>query len=102
MCQAPPGSAVRERAQRLLENYRWRASGHELIFRILSRLASAMPEVLREELPAQLTRFGFPDFPWEKFFQPLSLSAEEVEHSLQQFLRSTRGQPSRRHEKPAR
>lgn len=62
----------------LLRNYRWRVQLHQVIFNALASIPSDGPALLRQLLPAKLTRLGFPDVEWEEFFAPVSLSRDET------------------------
>jgi hypothetical protein len=79
------GSA-REAARRLLGTYRWREPVHGAIYDVLMSLPANDPEFVREQLPARLTRRGFPDFDFADFLKPATLSREEVERLMRQLL----------------
>lgn len=49
-------------AQKLLRGYRWEDPAHLIIFDFIMRFFSMQPEAIWQELPALLTRNGFPDF----------------------------------------
>ncbi len=68
-----------------LRSYRWREPLHRLIFDFLINLRSADPELIREQLPAYLTRRGFPDFHLAAFFQPLSLTKTDVDQLIRRL-----------------
>ena len=69
LCQPLP-DALRERTNRELATYRWRAADHQIIFDALQRIGSTATGSLRERLPAQAVRMGFPDIDWTFFFDP--------------------------------
>jgi hypothetical protein len=53
-----------------LIRYAWKEQDNRVVFDCLKRLTSAkniMPSQLREQLPAQATRMGFPDVKWENY-----------------------------------
>lgn len=52
----------------LLTRYSWAAPDHRIIFEALVRLSSVPSGTLRDRLPAEATRMGFPDVAWDKFF----------------------------------
>lgn len=62
----------------LLRSYHWQAQLHQAIFDALSSIPSDDPAILRQLLPAKLTRMGFPDVEWDEFFTPLSLSRDKA------------------------
>ncbi len=75
LCQSSPDDRA---GLNTLRSYRWREPLHRLIFDFLINLRSAHPELIREQLPAHLTRRGFPDFDLAGFFQPHSLTKTDV------------------------
>lgn len=55
---------------RELHEYAWRDVEHELVFTAIERLGFCDSQTLREQLPAQATRMGFPDINWQAYFSP--------------------------------
>lgn len=51
-----------------LREYSWRDVEHGLVYAAIERLGSRDPKELRQELPAQATRMGFPDIDWQNYF----------------------------------
>jgi hypothetical protein len=51
-----------------LRSYRWRDPEHRVVFEALTLLPGRHGTELREQLPAQATRMGFPDVNWRKYF----------------------------------
>ncbi len=86
ICQ---GGVDRQEAQALLARYRWRDQVHQAVFQIVASTPALSPELLRQQLPARLTNAGFPDFPWEEFFQPQGVSREEAERLLRELAEHT-------------
>jgi hypothetical protein len=82
VCQGTPQGPVRDAALRLLKDYRWREPVHEAMFRCLAQLSAAN---FRDELPACLTRKGFPDVDWNALFDPQALTKDEVERLMQEL-----------------
>jgi hypothetical protein len=79
LCVAEVHRADRLRALSILAKYRFHDPHHQVLFDVLQEVPSATPALLRERLPALLTRRGFPDFDLGFF-----LSAEEfVNQDLQ-------------------
>lgn len=77
LCQGTPQGSVREIVIPLLRDYRWQSPLHQAVFKALVAIPSDDLSVLRDLLPAKLTRMGFPDVEWEEFFAPHSLSRDE-------------------------
>lgn len=78
LCLGASDGSVKEALLPMLRDYPWRAELHQVLFDALASIPSADPEVLRQMLPAKLTRLGFPDVDWEEFFTPISVSGSEV------------------------
>jgi hypothetical protein len=47
---------------------RWQDPEHRVVFEALTLLPGRHGTELREQLPAQATRMGFPDVNWQKYF----------------------------------
>jgi hypothetical protein len=84
-----PQEPVEEAARLTLKDYRWREPSHGVIFEILIGIPGGAPEVIREQLPARLTRKGFPDVDWENILKPQALSKNEVEQLMQELVESS-------------
>jgi hypothetical protein len=69
LCQSGGVRAVRSDGQRTLRRYRWVGRDHQTIFDALVRLATVPAGSLRERLPAEATRMGFPDIQWDAYFE---------------------------------
>ncbi len=85
LCQGTPEGSVQETARVILQSYHWREPLHQVIFNVLMSIPTESPAMIRNQLPARLTRKGFPDVAWEDFFRPHSLSREEVERLMRQL-----------------
>jgi hypothetical protein len=51
-----------------LSAYEWQGDENRVVFEALERLPGRSFSQLREQLPAQATRMGFPDVNWQKYF----------------------------------
>jgi hypothetical protein len=58
----------------LLRGYDCHDCEHQIVFEAIERLRGRNNSELREQLPAQATRMGFPDVNWENFFAREELS----------------------------
>jgi hypothetical protein len=70
LCIRASANARRKTAMRELSNHIWQDAEHRVVFEAIQRLSSSDPQLLREQLPAQTTRMGFPDVNWENYFTP--------------------------------
>lgn len=82
LCQGTREGSVREVARETLRQYRWREPLHATLFETIMSMPTESTAALREQLPSRLTRRGFPDVAWEDFFEPHSLSKQEVERMI--------------------
>jgi hypothetical protein len=73
-------------AKALLEKYIWRDPDTRVVFESLCALSSRLsPDQLREQLPAQATRLGFPDVDWEGYLKSAHV-ATDVRVGISQLL----------------
>lgn len=66
----------------VLRGYRWRELVHQVIFDIVLSIPSEIPGVIRSQLPARLTRRGFPDVEIDDLFQPHGMSKKDIEEFM--------------------
>ncbi|MGH9770601.1 MAG: hypothetical protein ACRD4Q_02710 [Candidatus Acidiferrales bacterium] len=69
-------AATSESARRSLAVHTWQDQEHRVVYEALQRLRTHDPEFLRERLPAQATRMGFPDVDWHTYFAPADVSVD--------------------------
>ena len=86
LCQCPAQGAAHESTRQRLKSYRWQEPLHQAIFETLRDLPPLPADALRRQLPARLTRRGFPDVNWEEFFAPPAASPDELEGLLGKLL----------------
>ena len=65
-----------------LRSYRWREPLHQVIFDFLISMPGANADLIQEQLPAHLTRRGFPDFDLS-WFRPDTPAEEDVDRLIQ-------------------
>lgn len=85
ICHGTREGPLRELARLKLGEYRWREPVHEVIFQSLLSLPAGDPAVIREQLPALLTRRGFPDVEIADLLEPQDLSRDEFERLLDEL-----------------
>ena len=76
LCAAPPppgsrathDASVRAAILAKLHAHRWQHPEHRVVFEALTLLPRLQSATLREQLPAQATRMGFPDVNWDQYF----------------------------------
>jgi hypothetical protein len=89
LCIPGSANARRETVMRELSSHVWQDAEHRVVFEAIQRLSSSDPKLLREQLPAQTTRMGFPDVNWENYFMP----AEEAEEDFDALVRELLAAP---------
>ena len=85
LCQQPFAPAQRKEIVRILAGYAWQSGEHQILFEALHQLQIASAEMLREQLPAILTRKGFPEVNLASYFAARATTAAEalrVAHAL--------------------
>lgn len=87
LCQGFHDDPVREAIWDHAGIYRWHEAEHQAIFDVLSTLRQCPPAVIRAQLPAAMTRLGFPDADWEDLFHPHGLSRTEAEEIIARWLK---------------
>jgi hypothetical protein len=70
ICHASLTRATWTRIAGALRGYSWQDAEHAIIYAAIKRLGTRDPAMLREQLPAQATRMGFPDIDWHAYFSP--------------------------------
>jgi hypothetical protein len=68
LCRAKLTRPAWAKIARALREYTWRDVEHGLVYAAIERLGSRDPKLLREQLPAQATRMGFPEIDWQAYF----------------------------------
>jgi hypothetical protein len=76
LCTGPPAfdspgthdSAPSAQILAKLRAHHWQNPEHRVVFEALTRLQARNATELREQLPAQATRMGFPDVNWDQYF----------------------------------
>jgi len=80
---AGAGNAVDwERLASELSVYHWQDPDHKVVYQALRAIKSRDSKTRRDELPAQVTRMGFPDVDWSLYFESDGLSAPEIEELI--------------------
>jgi hypothetical protein len=85
LCQGGSEDWLKESARSLLSAYRWSDPTHQALFEIVMSFPAASAAALREQLPARLTRRGFPDFDLELLFASTPPSAAEAEQGMRRL-----------------
>ncbi len=83
LCGMDRRDSLRQAARVMLSSYRWAEPMHEIIFEAILSLPTAGRDALSRELPAWLTRRGFPDFDLQGLSH--AVSAREARDLMRQL-----------------
>ncbi len=86
LCAATSEGGLRDALVPPLAGYAWKSTLHRAIFQAVEAFPSHDPRVLRQLLPAKLTRMGFPDVEWDELFAPPEMSREDSLALVRQML----------------
>jgi hypothetical protein len=87
LCAQSNAEPTASRVKQKLAAYSWRDAENRVVFESLTGLASGLtPEELREQLPAQATRMGFPDVAWENYRGQNEIEARDIHEIVDQLL----------------
>ncbi|HEX5413303.1 MAG TPA: hypothetical protein VFZ27_15740 [Terriglobia bacterium] len=78
LCAGTSQGSVQASLIPLLRTYQWSSTLHGAIFSAILSIPSDDPALLRQLLPAKLTRMGFPDVEWHQLFAPVLISGDEA------------------------
>jgi len=74
----------------MLADYAWLDADNEILFEAIRQLFAQSPRDILAHLPAELTRRGFPDLPWEPLKQHSRLAGVEAVALASELLRSAK------------
>jgi hypothetical protein len=69
-----------------LSGYEWKDPEHQVVYDALRGIQSRDLETRRRELPAQVTRMGFPDIDWGKYLDANALPGEPVQQLIDRLV----------------
>lgn len=85
VCDATKDKPTRGNLIRMLADYAWLDADNEILFETIRELFARNSRDILKHLPAELTRRGFPDLPWEPLRGPCRIepgAALELAESL--------------------
>ena len=91
LCIRASANARHQDTMRDLSNHVWQDAEHRVVFEAIQRLSSSDPKLLREQLPAQTTRMGFPDVNWENYFLPAGQAEDDFDALVRDLLAAPEG-----------
>lgn len=88
VCDANEDTPSRGDVIRMLADYAWLDADNEILFEAIRELFARNSRDILDHLPAELTRRGFPDLPWEPLKQHSRLAGAETVELAAELLRS--------------
>ncbi|MFZ3216632.1 MAG: hypothetical protein WA192_11280 [Candidatus Acidiferrales bacterium] len=85
-------SHPREAILARLRDHRWLHPEHRVVFEALSALPGRPAAELRQQLPAQATRMGFPDVDWDAYFALAATDNDSIEALVLELADASRGE----------
>lgn len=87
VCDANEDEPARGNVIRMLADYAWLDADNEILFEAIRQLfAQGLRDIL-SHLPAELTRRGFPDLPWEPLRGPSRIESGAALELAESLLR---------------
>ncbi|MGH9732230.1 MAG: hypothetical protein ACRD4A_11045 [Candidatus Acidiferrales bacterium] len=90
ICDATEDGPLRGNVVRMLADYAWIDADNEILFEAIRQLFAQSPREILTHLPAELTRRGFPDLPWEPLKQRSRLAGVEPVALAAELLRAVK------------
>ena len=90
VCDATEDKSLRGNVIRVLADYAWLDADNEILFEAIRGLFARNPRDILHHLPAELTRRGFPDLPWEPLSQRSRLVGVDAVALASELLRSAK------------
>lgn len=88
VCDATEDRSARGNVIRILADYAWLDADNEILFEAIRELFVQSPHDILAHLPAELTRRGFPDLPWDPLNQRSRLTGVEAAELAGELLRA--------------
>jgi hypothetical protein len=76
-----------------LSGHQWQDPDHKVVYEALRAIKSRDPKTRRIEIPAQVTRMGFPDVDWNLYFDATQLSTSEIEGLIRRLRQDSAERP---------
>lgn len=90
LCQQAGAGTALEGPLRELGEYRWHEPEHRVVYEALKEVSKHGSRPLREYLPAQAARMGFPDLDWAAYFEPSEPAAAELPELMRELKAALR------------
>lgn len=86
LCSGVADFETWKRAFARLATHEWRDPEHKVIYDALGAIRSTNSKTRRGELPAQVTRMGFPDVDFGKYFDADGLPVAPIDQLIDRLL----------------
>jgi hypothetical protein len=91
LCAGQIESKRWRRALNRLSAYEWKDPDHKVVFDALRAIKSDEALTRRQELPAQVTRMGFPDVDWGNYLAPEAQPGVPIEQLIDRLASTENG-----------
>lgn len=92
MCTGTPQGTVWDKGMLMLGTYPFQDVIHQLIFDTLQEINTDIPDIIRQQLAARLTKKGFPAVDTEKFLAAHNLNGSEAVELMTKLRLGARGE----------
>lgn len=86
LCSGEGATAWREQIRSELHGYGWTTPEHRVLYDAIGSIRNQDPISLREQLPSQATRMGFPDIDWAHYLKSPELSERHIEAMVRELI----------------
>lgn len=86
LCGDAIAADLRSRILTELRRHQWREAEHRIVYEALRNIGARDGAGIRERLPAQATRMGFPDVNWESYFARETVADGDLVRMVQELL----------------
>ncbi|HEV2287711.1 MAG TPA: hypothetical protein VGR81_02025 [Candidatus Acidoferrales bacterium] len=89
LCAGGADAAAQQNVARRLADYSWRDADHEILFEAIGELLAREPRRILRELPAAITRRGFPDIACEWLAEDSAMDSTDAMELTEKLLRAS-------------
>lgn len=89
LCASETDAAIRKSVARRLADYSWRDADHEILFEAIGELLARDPRHILSELPAAITRRGFPDIACDWLAEDSGMDSADAMEIVEELLRAS-------------
>lgn len=91
LCTSANPVALRTRLSQRFTQFVWRDPEHGVVYEALARIREKDSTSLREQLPVQATRLGFPDIDWALYLTDSGIPERNIEDVARELISNSTG-----------